>query len=324
MEGDARGDNCYGAGMIAPELPGWMSRWIAQTYAACVPASIRKGLHNRRFARRSASWEKIRNTPRSLVSQVAPGLHMRLYGDSLLCEMLYCGGFEPETRSFFEAFLRSGDCFLDVGANVGFYALAAARLIGRSGNVHAFEPCSQTFQRLLDNVRLNQLENLSCHQVALSHENARAELTLTRNGFDAWNSLGRPYMGEADDRETVSTITLDSFVREHGLAGRIAAIKIDVEGWEHHVLAGAEKLLGAADAPLLCIEFTEEAAQLADSSCTELYRKLEHLGYSMFSVGPRTEDIQPFPWREHFPNVNLLATKNLAAVRQRLDEAAGR
>lgn len=271
--------------MIAPELPGWLLRAFTMTYEGCVPQKIRRGLHNRWFARRSASWDKIRNSSQSLVSRVSPGLKMRLYGDSLLCEMLYGGAFEPETRRFFEAFLRSGDCFLDVGANIGLYALVAARIIGRSGQVHAFEPCSQTFERLLANVHLNRLENTTCHQLALSNENASAELTLTRTGFDAWNSLGRPYMGEGDDRETVTTVTLDSFAREHGLEGKITAIKIDVEGWEHHVLAGAEGILRAENAPVLCIEFTEEAAQLANSSCSALYLQLERLGYEMVLGG---------------------------------------
>ena len=299
-----------------------LSRWAAAAYAALLPKCIRVGLHNRWFVHRAACWERIRNTPLSVVSHIGRGLRMRLHGDSLLCEMLYAGSFEVETRGFFEAFLREGDCFLDVGANVGLYTLVAARIIGRTGHVHAFEPCTTTFARLRENVRLNRLDNVSCHQVALSHENACAELTLAKDGFDAWNSLGRPYMGEAAGRETVTTVTLDAFVREHGLAGRVTAIKIDVEGWENQVLAGAEELLAADDAPILCIEFTEEAAQLSDSSCAALYERLERLGYRMYSVGPKRDDLQPFPARADFPNVNLLATKDLAAVQARLNGVA--
>lgn len=308
--------------MSAPSFNETLPRWVAAAYEALVPKSIRTGLHNRWFVRRLASWEKIRNTPGSIVSHIGDRLRMRLHGDSLLCEMLYTGSFEAETRGFFEAFLRHGDCFLDVGANVGLYTLVAARIIGRSGRVHAFEPCTGTFERLQENVRLNRLNNVSCHQIALSNENARAELTLAKGGFDAWNSLGRPYMGEAAGRETVTTVTLDSFAKEHGLAGRITAIKIDVEGWENQVLAGADELLSARDAPVLCIEFTEEAAQFADSSCRVLYQRLERLGYRMYSVGPKREDLQPFPAREPFPHVNLLAAKDLAAVQARLSGAA--
>ncbi len=299
-----------------------LQRCTTAAYEMMVPKSIRIGLHNRWFVRRSASWEKIRNTPNSLVTSIGRGLRMHLYGDSLLCEMLYNGIFEAETRGFFEAYLRPGDCFLDVGANVGLYTLVAARIVGRAGCVHAFEPCSATFERLRENVDLNRLGNVACHRAALSHENASAELTLATGGFDAWNSLGRPYMGEAGGCETVKTVTLDSFAQEHGLNGRITAIKIDVEGWENQVLAGAGELLAADNAPDLCIEFTEEAAQLADSSCIALYQRLESLGYRMFVVGATPGDLEPFPAREPFPHVNLLATKNLATVQTRLAGAA--
>ena len=141
--------------------------------------------------------------------------------------------------------------------------------------------------------------------------------SIAKDGFDAWNSLGKPYMGEDGGQETVQTVTLDSFVAQHRLAGRITAMKIDVEGWENQVLAGAEKLLSAPNAPALCIEFTEQAAQLAGSSCAALYRTLERLGFQMFTVGDTPETVVPFGLCDPFPNVNLLALKNAAAVRAR-------
>lgn len=287
-------------------------------YETFVPRFIRIGLHNRWFTRRSNRWQLIRNTPGSVVSRTAPGVRMKLYGDSLLCELLYFDDFEPETRHFFDAYLRPGDTFLDIGANIGLYTLAAARRVGNRGQVHAFEPCSQTFDRLTDNVQLNGVRNVTCHKVALSFENAKAELTLAKGGFDAWNSLGKPYMGETEGCETVTTVTLDSFAQTHALPGRNCTIKIDVEGWENQVLAGAEDFLSGSDAPLLCVEFTEEAALLAGSSCGELYRTLERLGYAMYNVSSRPEEIEPFPFRETFPNVNLIATKDIDAVRARL------
>ncbi len=295
-----------------------LGRLARSAYETCVPRRIRIGFHNRWFTRHSARWEKIRNTPGSLVSSVAPGVRMNLHGDSRLCEMLYFGGFETETRDFFEAFLRPGDTFLDVGANVGLYTLTAARVVGPHGHVHAFEPCSHTFERLSENVKLNGLRNVTCHRVALSHENAQAQLTLADGGFDAWNSLGTPYMGEISGSETVTTMTLDRFALDHRLAGPRCTLKIDVEGWENQVLLGAQEFLSRDDAPVLCIEFTEEAARLAGTSCGELYRALERLGYALFSVSPRAEDVRPFPPREHFPNVNLLASKDRVALCARL------
>ena len=156
-----------------------LANFATRAYEALVPHRIRKGLHNRRFVRNNARWDAIRGTPQSLVRSLA-GVRMRLYGDSRLCEMLYFDQFEPETRSFLDAFLRPGDVFLDVGANVGLYTIAAARIVGNAGRVHAFEPCSQTFSRLEENVLLNGFGNVSCHRLALSDSNAEAQLEIGR------------------------------------------------------------------------------------------------------------------------------------------------
>lgn len=232
--------------------------------------------------------------------------------------MIYFGHFEQETIHFLNAFLKRDDLFLDLGANVGPFTLITARIVGRSGHVHAFEPGSRAFSRLIENVRLNRLKNVSCHRVALSDTDGEADLIKAANRFDAWNSLGKPYMGGIAGRKRVKTIMLDRFAREHGLLGKITAIKVDVEGWETRVLAGAAELPSPEDAPVLCVEFTEEAAHLANSSCASLYRALERLGYQMFTVGNRPETVVPFPQREPFPNLNLLAIKDLKAVRERL------
>ena len=293
------------------------ARFALRAYETLVPHRIRKGLHNRRFVRNHTRWNAIRGTSQSLIRSLGSGVRMRLYGDSRLCEMLYFDQFEPETRSFLDAYLRPGDVFLDIGANVGLYTIGAARIVGNGGHVHAFEPCSQTFSRLEENVRLNGPHNVSCHRLALSDKNAEAVLSLAKGGFDAWNSLGKPCMGEPGGEETVQTVTLDSFVSQHRLDGRITVMKIDVEGWENQVLAGAKKLLSADNAPALCIEFTEEAAQLAGSSCAALYRTLERLGFAMFTVGDTPETVIPFAIRDPFPNVNLLALKDVSAARTR-------
>jgi FkbM family methyltransferase len=289
---------------------------VGRAYELFVPSRIRIGLHNRWYRHHAARWQRIADTPRSLILRVGPRVHMRLYGDSRVCEMIYFGQFEQETLNFFNAFLRRGDVFLDLGANVGLFTLFAARAVRSSGHVHSFEPSSRAYGRLVENVVLNRLKNVSCLRVALSDVPGEADLKIATDRFDAWNSLGQPYMGGIAGHEAVKTTTLDRFAREHDLFGKIAAIKIDVEGWECHVLTGGVELLSRPDAPVLCVEFTEEAAHLANSSCAELYRALERLGYQIFSVGVGT--LVPFRFREQFPNLNLLAIKDLDAARRRL------
>jgi len=287
-------------------------------YEALVPNRIRVGLHNRWYVRHSLRWQQIKGTPNSIIQRLGNGTRMRLYGDSRLCEMIYFGYFEMDTRVFFDAYLRPGDIFLDIGANVGLFTLGAAKVVGKSGRVHAFEPCSQTFGRLVENIQLSGLGNIAPHQIALGNETGEAELSIAGDGYDAWNSLGRPYMGGTATREMVKTLTLDSFAQKHELHGRITAIKIDVEGWEAQVMAGANFLLSREDAPLLCVEFTEEAAANAGSSCADLYHMLEDYGYQLFEVPDRGGNLMPFPLQDPFPNVNLIATKDKRLLQNRL------
>jgi FkbM family methyltransferase len=233
--------------------------------------------------------------------------------------MIFQGWFEPTERAFLHAFLRPGDIFVDVGANIGLFTLIAARIVGETGAVHAFEPCSETFRRLLENVEMNGCANVESHQAALSDATGTAELSVSTDGMDGWNAIAdHPYMGEHYHKESIQTHRWDDFADERGLAGRVAMMKIDVEGWETHVVAGAAESLSRDDAPVLQVEFTDEAARACGGSCQALYRTLERLGYRLCRYEERTRTLLPEPMREAYGYVNLFAVKHLAAVESRL------
>ena len=204
---------------------------------------------------------------------------MRLYPDDKLSELIYCDDFERQERDFLKAFLRPGDFFVDVGANIGLFTLIAAKYVGDRGRVYAFEPCLKTYRYLLANVRLNGFKNVSPYKAALSDETVERHMTVSLDGYDAWNSLAKPIDGTNFSTETVSCVTWDNFAGEHDLNGRVTMMKIDVEGWENRVLAGGYQNLSRADAPVLQVEFTQRAAESAGSSCTALYEALERFGY---------------------------------------------
>jgi FkbM family methyltransferase len=245
---------------------------------------------------------------------------MRLYFDSHLAKRIYSEYFEWAELQFLNAFLRSGDLFVDIGANTGLYTLIAAHRVGDGGCVYAFEPCSTTHQRLLANVQLNRLTNVNCHQLALSDREGMTEMNVSMNGFDAQNSLSQPTVEGTFAAETVSCTTWDSFVEEHNLAGRVAMMKIDVEGWESRVLHGAHKVLSRADAPVLQVEFFDQASQSAGSSCEELYYLLEELGYQMYVYDAKSKKTVRDLLRESYPSpINLFAARYTEQVEARLE-----
>lgn len=289
-------------------------------YRALLPEKVRAQVHVARARARRLRWDLVKRRRGHLLKEIEPGVKIKLYGDSVLCEILLFQNFEEETRAFLKAFLRPGDVFLDVGANVGLFTLLAARHVGGSGKVHAFEPVRKTHARLIENVRLNGLTNVTCHCIALSDTIGEATITVAGEGFDAWNSLGKPYMGGVVGTETVATTTLDEFVERHSLTGRISAIKIDVEGWESRVLAGANRTLSRGDAPLLIVEFTEQAARLAGSSCSELHRALNALAYEILTFDQQRPTLTLLPIADQYSNINVIASKRRSELAIRLGE----
>jgi len=147
---------------------------------------------------------------------------------------IYAGLHEFADMAFTLHFLRSGDRFADIGANVGSYTVLASGVCGAS--TIAIEPDPQTAAFLRRNIDLNGLNSLvQIEQVALGGEQGYAELTV---GLDSMNHIARVNDGPS---QRVRMRTLDSVV-----AGRPPVmIKIDVEGYEAEVFRGAEATLNA-------------------------------------------------------------------------------
>lgn len=147
---------------------------------------------------------------------------------------------EPELHQL-DLFLRPGNIFIDVGANIGLFTLKAARLVGPQGRVVALEPGKAAREQLVANLSLNKFNHVTVIDKALSDVEGEATLHHVDKGGDpqAFSLLAD---GTEKSSETVAMTTLDRVVTEHGLP-RVDCIKIDVEGFEAHVLRGARETL---------------------------------------------------------------------------------
>lgn len=150
---------------------------------------------------------------------------------------IYCGLHECHDMGFVLHFLRKGDLFLDVGANIGSYTVLASGAVG--AETICFEPVPETFQHLLDNIYLNRLiDCVSPLNVAVGSEAGEVEMMSDQDTVNRVVSGG----GYSGAKVKVPAVTLDEI-----LAGRVPKlIKIDVEGFETLVLRGAEHTLGDA------------------------------------------------------------------------------
>lgn len=261
---------------------------------------------------------------RNFVSGLQRGLKIRLHGDSELCHLIYCRHFEAHERKFLNQFLRPGDVFVDVGANIGLFTLIAAERVGPEGKVLAFEPTAKTFDRLVDNVELNRLSNVECLKLALSDSQGQLQLSASSNGYDAWNSLSRVVLDEVLETELVEVIDWDQFARTRNLgSGSVTMMKIDVEGWESRVLEGGKEFFASSDAPVLQVEFTDAAAEAAGSSCHALYDRLQGYGYEMFVYDADKGRLVHETRRAKYPYLNLIAAKDPDFVDLRIGSADG-
>jgi FkbM family methyltransferase len=268
---------------------------------------------------KQAWWDRQKRRKRPSFSyRLKEGARMRLSFDSELCRELYVRGFEEKERAFHKAFLRPGDVYVDIGANIGLFSLIAARRVGPGGRVYAIEPVSATFRQLQDNVRMNRFGNVIACQTALSEKPGQAEIYLSSDGLDGFNSIAKPHT-ENYSTEQIAVTTLDDFARQQGISGRIAMIKLDVEGWESHVLAGGKAELAAPGAPVIQIEFSTEGRLASGVSSAELYGMLVKLGYQVFDYDPFARCLLPTnPEDADREYVNLFAVKDRARVEARL------
>lgn len=149
--------------------------------------------------------------------------------------------------------LRAGGTFYDIGSNVGLYAVLLARTMGHRGQVIAFEPMSQSFDHLQDNLSLNDLTNVRSFRKALGERNGVGILYLGEENADS--SLIRPPTGTETDRgyQEVDVVNGDWFVEVENLP-LPRAVKIDVEGYEHSVIQGLRHTLAGRGCELVCCE----------------------------------------------------------------------
>lgn len=295
-----------------------IAKFLEHIHKHTLLARVSQEWHKHRTKRRTAWWESQKGNRDYFDAQLEKGVRMRFHLDSKLAQFVYCDPYEPTERAFLKTFLRTGDVFVDVGANFGLYSLIAARYVGPSGKIYAFEPTQRIFQRLCGNVNLNRFNHVYCFQLAFSDKPGDFEFYVAENGYDAWNSFAKPIAGHSFIKEIIHSETWDHFASQHELVGKIAMMKVDVEGWETRFLSGAVASLSRDDAPLLQMEFTGEAAQAAGSSCGELYRALEKLGYRMYTFNAKSRELCPDPIRDNYVYLNLVATKEPERAMDRL------
>ncbi len=152
--------------------------------------------------------------------------------------------------------LQPGDVYVDVGANLGVLVLAAAQRVSPGGRVFAFEPSPLVYERLEENLELNDATGVTLTRKACSHERSTATLYNFEDKSHDTASIGRREDDAIADSVTIETIPIDDVVDE-----RPRLVKIDVEGAEWLALRGAERTLFDGEPPHLIVELNPRASE---------------------------------------------------------------
>lgn len=181
--------------------------------------------------------------------------------------------YEPYETSLIEKRLKVGDVFLDLGANIGYYTLIAARKVGPTGHVYAFEPDPTNFSILKNNVEMNGYGNVTLINKAVDETTRTAKLYLS-----ATNKGDHRLHPAAEARESIAiqTTTLDEAIR-----GGVDFIKMDIQGHEGKALRGARRLLKQKPLTILT-EFSPMFLRKAGSDPEQVLKSLERNGFAVF------------------------------------------
>ncbi len=211
----------------------------------------------------------VREPPSPVEADIL-GSRMVIDLDDYVQRKIWYHCFEPAQVRVAERMVRKGDIVFDVGANIGFYTLLFARLVGPNGRVHAFEPVMGV--ALQRNVELNEYANVVVHQAAAGAEDGHVNLSNPLAGFSSgnWQRTG------SDQAREVSQVALDAYV-----GGRVAFVKIDVEGMEPDVIAGLTRSLAARRVDALMVEI---AGELLDEPAP-VVEPLLAAGYRLRRIG---------------------------------------
>ncbi len=195
-------------------------------------------------------WRGCKKLINSSVVCDIQGSKMRLGCENgVTRDLLYNGLREPYVTKKFSRYIKPGDVVIDIGANIGYYALQEVKLVGEYGKVYAIEPVGESVRQLYNNISLNNYKNIEVFEMAVGDRDGVATLYVSEeSNLSGLHSLAhRGYQRSYQ----VPITTLDKFI----VGKRYPkVIRMDVEGYEWEIIKGMVGILADKKPLILFIE----------------------------------------------------------------------
>jgi len=245
----------------------------------------------------------------------AAGATLRVNLADRIERQMWGGCYEPHVRRALRALVTPGDVFIDIGAHIGYHAVCAAIAVGPRGRLFAFEADPRNFARLSEH--LAPFPWATPVAKAVSAETGTMVFERSSEpGESGWGTLTNVRDLAKGEHIRVDAISLDDWISANP-AGSIAAMKIDAEGSEVHILRGAQNFLRQAR-PAIVIEANDVVLRQAGTSALELAQMLRAADYEIYELdsatlsllsaeaSPRTDEVIALPKERARATVDLL------------------
>lgn len=220
---------------------------------------------------------------------------------------VYTGLHEFEDMAFVLHLLRPGDLFVDVGANVGTYTVLGGAVAG--ANCVAVEPIKDAYERLVLNVHLNRIQD-KVEALNVGIASKTGTLTFT-SGLDTMNHVS----AGADVGESVQVAPLDEVLRD----AEPTLLKIDVEGYEAEVIAGAGRVLAAESLFAVVMELNGSGRRYGYEDA-DIHRRMLAYGFTSYTYSPLSRTLNAVNM-DGQRSANVIYVKDVDAVTSRLKSA---
>lgn len=157
-------------------------------------------------------------------------------------ELLLFKTHEPLTTRLTTKELRNGMVCVDIGSNIGYYALLESKIVGKNGKVFAIEPSPENFNYLNNNLKLQNSSNTETHQIAIGNQEGTVKLTVGNKSNHSKVVTENQTIPNGLEVISVPIKKLDTFIQEQNIS-KIDFVRMDVEGFELNVIEGMKNVL---------------------------------------------------------------------------------